>query len=171
MASSQTDPRSPAEVYASFVIIFLLFILRGFYLINFLMKSKRHLSLSNSDKFTRATLIYLAIAFVLDYIYRVITKSIQLDQYVQGESKNAMSQQIYDLYEVTRFSRALSYALQNCGFSYNIARWFILIETLKNFGNDNSKRVDRTFKALILLSIGFLIYGLVVIWLSYDIDK
>jgi hypothetical protein len=78
MASTPPDPRSSAEVYVSVVIRFLLLILRGAYLIYFLIKAKMHLFRSQSDKFTRATLISLALGFVFNFIFRTLSLTIQL---------------------------------------------------------------------------------------------
>jgi hypothetical protein len=59
--------------------------------------------------------------------------------------------------------RGLSYALWNCGLCYNIGRWYILLETLKEFGNDNSEKIERSVKIMVFTSVVFVIYAILII--------
>jgi hypothetical protein len=137
MASTPSDPRGSAEVYVSVVIRFLLLILRGAYLIYFLIKAKMHLSRSQSDKFTRATLISLALGFVFNFIFRTLSLTIQLIS-INDASYDWNQDKWNPIKLIMRITQGLSYALQNCSLCYNIGRWYILLESLKEFGNDNS---------------------------------
>ena len=137
MASTPSDPRSSTEVYVSVIIRFLLLILRGVYLIYFLFKAKMHLSQSQSEKFTRATLISLALAFVLNFIFRTLALTIQLLA-INDASQDWIRERFNAINVIMRITQGISYALQNCSLCYNISRWYILLESLKEFGNDNS---------------------------------
>jgi hypothetical protein len=69
-----------------------------------------------------------------------------------------------------RITEGLSYTLQNCSLCYNIGRWYLLLESLKEFGNDNSLKVERSVKILMGTTIGFSIYGLALIYLGIKED-
>ena len=169
MASTPSDPRSSSEVYVSVIIRFLLLILRGIYLVYFLLKAKMHLSQSQSDKFTRATLISMAIAFILNFIFRTLSLTTQLI-FINDSSQDWRRENFNAFHVIMRITQGLSYTLQNCSLCYNIARWYILLESLKQFGNDNSLKVERSVKILIFTTVGFSVYGVAIIYLGLNED-
>ena len=73
------DPRSDTEVYISVSCLFLLLLIRGFFLISLIYRVRIQLNLTQEvDKFTKATLICLAFAFLLNFIFRAVSWTLKL---------------------------------------------------------------------------------------------
>jgi hypothetical protein len=131
-----SDPRSRAEILTFNMIQFGLLLMRVGTILYYLVQARRHIKHSGgnnkmNDRFTYATLIALAAAFLADLVTRSFDLTGEIAYFEDITVINDwLVENKAEIRVLKIVTRQFSYCFQNIALVFNIGRWYLLLKTL-----------------------------------------